>query len=245
MVEIIKLKIIDSTNNFAKELIEKFNVEKFRNSIIYALEQTQGRGTGNNKWLSEPYKNLTFSIIHIPDYLNPSEIFYLSKAISIGIVDFLESLGLRPKIKWPNDIFVDNKKIAGILIETAISHNRLKYAIIGIGLNVNQTNFPASINATSLKLLTQKDYDLDTLLEELVEKIFYWLEQLRQQKLQDIDKKYLSHLYLYQQPAKFKQNNKVIDGQIVGVDQYGRLLLKLLNKEKFITFNQKEVEYVI
>ncbi len=244
MVNILKLREIDSTNNFAKQLVKLYTAEELNNTVVCAQAQTNGRGTGNNKWISEPGKNLTFSIIHIPSYLYIDELFYLSKAISLAITTFLESHEIECAIKWPNDILVGTEKIAGILIENSIAGTKIRYSIIGIGLNVNQTQFPPGINATSMKLITGKEYDLNTVLTQLLEKIYFWLEKLQQSKFDIIDNEYLKRLYLYKQQARFKKNGEYIDGIIVGVDQFGRLLLDVPQRNALYSFNQKEIELV-
>ncbi len=242
MLKIIKLKKIDSTNDFAKRLFEYFNIDELNKTVICAQEQTNGRGTGNNKWISEPRKNLTFSIIYQPKNLALDEIFYLSKAVSCGIVDYLKALNIPAQIKWPNDIYVYDKKICGILIENAILGHRIHYSIIGIGLNVNQTNFDASLNATSIKLILNKEINLTWALNQLLDKIFHWLELLEQNHFDKIDQFYSNHLYLLGQKAAFKRDGHILNGKIIGVDQFGRLVLQTANTKDFQTFTQKEIE---
>ncbi len=242
MFKIIKLKKIDSTNNFAKLLFEYFKPEELDRTVIYAQEQTNGRGTGNNKWISEPGKNLTFSIIYIPKNLPLDQIFFLSKTVSCGIVDFLKMLDIDAKIKWPNDIYVNDKKICGILIENSILGHRVHYSITGIGLNVNQTSFPNGLNATSIKLTLNQEIDLTWALDQLLGKIFHWLDTLEQNKFDQIDKFYLKHLYLLGKKASFRLDGHTLNAKIIGVDSFGRLILQTQDNQAYQTFNQKQIQ---
>ena len=148
------LDIVDSTNNEAKRQIKSLN----HMSVISSFHQTAGRGQRGNSWRSEKGMNLTFSIVikyGADGYgdLNPSNQFLISKVTSLAVTEFLKRFGIDAQIKWPNDIYVKNKKIAGILIEHALQGNTMAYSIIGIGLNVNQLNFDSNLfNPTSIRL---------------------------------------------------------------------------------------------
>ncbi len=244
MIKLLKLSEIDSTNNFAKKLISLYPLDELNNMVICAHKQTHGRGVGNNKWLSEPYKNLTFSIIHLPHYLNLNEIFFLSKTISIALIDYLKSHNVPAYIKWPNDIIVNNKKISGILIENSIAKQKIKYSIIGIGLNINQTQFPPQINATSLALATGKNYNLSEEFNILLEKIFFWLNQLENKNFSKINKIYFENLYLLNKISLFKEKEHIFEGKIIGVDNYGRLIIDIPSQKKQKIYSQKQIQYV-
>ncbi|HTB31251.1 MAG TPA: biotin--[acetyl-CoA-carboxylase] ligase, partial [Bacteroidia bacterium] len=157
------LERTDSTNTFAGNLIrENPPAEGY---IVRAMEQLSGRGQRGTKWASEPGANLTFSIILCPHFLPLTEQFQLTKAIALGIAGFVSHLlgdYANVKIKWPNDIYVKNCKIAGILIENILEQSTMKYSVVGVGLNVNQVVFDPSIpNPISLKSLTGKDFDTE------------------------------------------------------------------------------------
>ncbi len=246
MVNFLKLKEIDSTNDFARRLLRIYPLDEIKDTVISAFYQTKGRGVGANKWLSEKGKNLTFSVIHIPDYLLIDQAFYLSKAVSSAIVDFLSTFGIEASIKWPNDIVCHYRKCAGILIENTVSsvHKKIKVAVIGVGLNVNQTEFSPELSAISMKQITGIDYDLGHLLEIVVDKIFYWLEALRRRQFNEIDSFYFTHLYLFNQISMFRADNKVFRGKIRGVDQYGRLILEIPEQNSLKLFWQKEIEFL-
>ena len=159
---IIELDVVDSTNNYASKLVANF--------------QGEGKGQRGNVWSSEPGKNLTFSLVLNPKRVAPSEAFVISKIVSLAICKYLESvIDEDVFIKWPNDIYVGEKKICGILIENQFKGNNFEYAIIGIGLNVNQTNFQNLPRVTSLFLESKKELDLKSVLTELLKsiEIFY------------------------------------------------------------------------
>ena len=244
MVKILKLKKINSTNDFAKELLRLYPLEEINNTVVCAKVQTKGRGVGSNEWLSEPYKNLTFSLIHEPAYLYIDEIFYLSKVSALALATFLHSENILAYIKWPNDIIVSGKKISGILIENSISGTKIRATVIGIGLNVNQISFPPVLNATSMKQITGQTYDLDKTLNLLLEKLFFWLEKLQQGRFDVIDSQYHSLLFNYKKSAKFRKNGEFLEGTVLGVDQFGRLLLEVPGRNAVMKFAQKEVELV-
>lgn len=195
--KIIELNSVDSTNKYANEMISARNTQDIiAGTVIWALEQFAGKGQQDTIWISEPQKNLTFSIILFPTFLNPGYLFLLNETIALGIYDFVKSIiktdasmcSDKVKIKWPNDIYVEvplqpiqkggklkeNKKIAGILIENAIVESKVASSVIGVGLNINQEKFPCAdwnIKPTSLKLITGKTYDLRACLKELLRAI--------------------------------------------------------------------------
>lgn len=160
---IINLKRVDSTNDYAHMLIN--NNELMDETVIYANFQKHGRGQENNTWESEAWKNLTFTLVLFSKYLKAEQQFYLAHAVSLAIVDFLQSHKIDANIKWPNDILAGNKKIAGILIENSVLNDNLLYSLVGIGLNVNQQYFGSTLlNVQSMKNLTLNEYDLNELL---------------------------------------------------------------------------------
>lgn len=159
---------LDSSNNEAARLISGLD----NLAVIAVREQTAGRGQGDHSWYSAPGQNLTFSLVLKFPPLNPlpaSGILYLTCAITRGIRQYLLGRGVESLIKWHNDIYVDGRKICGILIENTISGGLVRSCIAGIGLNLNQTDFPPELpNPVSLKQLTLKNYDPATELESLV-----------------------------------------------------------------------------
>ena len=240
---IIQVTAVDSTNNYLKNLL--CNERPTEGTLVEAHTQSSGRGQMGNTWVSEPGKNLTVSYLFYPTFLEASKQFYLNMAVSLAVKDCCELLlGDEVKIKWPNDIYYCNEKIAGILIENAISAGQLTSSVVGIGLNVNQTDFPEALpNPSSLKLVSGKAFDL----AEVRDAVSLFLEkyylQLRQQHFNFLDKGYTVALYRYQQTHEFRVGEKVMRGEINGVTKEGKLILHSNGKEHRFAF--KEVEYVI
>jgi BirA family biotin operon repressor/biotin-[acetyl-CoA-carboxylase] ligase len=152
---------LDSTNLEAQRLLAEGPVEN--GLTILALEQTHGRGQMGRTWIAEAGYHLSMTIIYLPERMDPAELSTLGMKISLGITEAIQALdaNLHPLIKWPNDIYVKDHKLCGILIENSLSGGRVQHSIIGIGLNVNEDSFPPEIpNAVSLHLLTGKKYNL-------------------------------------------------------------------------------------
>ena len=155
-MKIIKLNTIDSTNSFLKELAQSSSLEDY--TSVVANDQTNGRGQMQHSWISEPNKNLTFSIFTTLKSLLIQHQSYLNFATALALFEVLNDLKVpNLAIKWPNDIMSGHYKLCGILIETTYSKQKIKSTIIGIGLNVNQENFPTHIpHANSLKNILDK-----------------------------------------------------------------------------------------
>jgi BirA family biotin operon repressor/biotin-[acetyl-CoA-carboxylase] ligase len=209
-----------------------------------AESQYAGRGQQQNKWHSEPGKNLTFSTLLNPTFLPVINQFDLNRVVSLGVFDALEPyLGDKLKIKWPNDIYYDNHKLGGILIETHIQGDRIKNAIIGIGLNINQESFlPGAANAISLKQILHKDYDLRTILSEICGHIEAYYLNLKAGKLLFVRNTYLSRLYWLNQLKRFKANDIVFEGIIKNVKDEGMLVVD--NNGTLQEFSLKQIEFL-
>jgi len=240
---IVKLRTTTSTNTYLKEWLSANEPENFM--VIVADKQTDARGQMGTKWLSEQGKNLTFSIFVKLDSFDVSRQFEINQVVSLAILLALKKYVPNLKIKWPNDILADNKKIAGILIENTVSKNWIKHSIIGIGLNVNQTEFPTDIpNASSLKLLLNKSFNLDSLLQEIVTSIEQQFYLLETRKSIILEKEYLENMFLFQEMTQFKiQNGNSFVGKIVGITPEGRLQIKLQNTE-ILDFGYKEIAFL-
>jgi BirA family biotin operon repressor/biotin-[acetyl-CoA-carboxylase] ligase len=241
-IRIIYREKVSSTNDLAFELLKERRVSE--GTVVYAGEQDKGRGQRGNTWLSEPGKNLTMSIILKPHFLPADKQFYISRIISLAIIDLLSELVRNISIKWPNDIYVGSDKIAGILIEHSITGDKLTSSIAGIGLNLNQVKFPDTLpNPVSLGLITGEYHDVNKVLGDLCSLISRRYEQIAKGELKVIDKDYHSHLYLRNRPSEFMTAKGVIRGSIRKVNKYGQLVVdtELSGPE---TFSFKEIEFI-
>ena len=241
---ILKYDTISSTNDEAKKILQKFKVPNF--TIISTKTQPGGKGQRGNTWYGGNANNLLFSIILKPENLKASEQFYLSKIISLGITDCLNTEKIGFKIKWPNDIYFEDKKICGILIENTISGNNIKNSIIGIGLNINETDFPKDLPfAVSLKNITGKNYDIEYELTKLLESIQEKISFLKKSNYSQIDELYHLNLYKINEPAEFKDitSDTIFKGKIIGTLPEGKLIIKILNG-KTRHYGFKEIEFI-
>ncbi|SDQ00976.1 BirA family transcriptional regulator, biotin operon repressor / biotin-[acetyl-CoA-carboxylase] ligase [Mucilaginibacter sp. OK268] len=240
---LVTIQQVDSTNTFLKTLLSNSKPLP-EGTVIMAESQYAGRGQQQNKWHSEPGKNLTFSILLTPLFLAVSDQFDLNRVISLGVYDALYPyLGEKLKIKWPNDIYYDDRKLGGILIETHIQGIYIKDAIIGIGLNINQENFePGAGNAISLKQILHRDYDLKTILSEICGHIEAYYLNLRAGKFLFVRNTYLARLYWLNQVRRFKSNDQVFDGVIKNVKENGMLVVENDNGQQ--EFSLKQIEFL-
>ena len=239
---------VESTNTYAMNLLR--NVNAIDGTVIYTDNQTKGKGQRGSSWNSDIAQNVIASIILKPQFLGIDNTFYLSKISALAVYDVLtEILPVSQydiKIKWPNDILVNQQKIAGILIENNFTNTMIQYTVVGIGVNVNQIKFNEfKRSATSLKLLTGKDYDRSMLLERLCVHLEKWYFKLKEQKLDLIDDNYLNCLFGIRQSVNFTDSNNVsFVGKILGVTKNGLLNLELpdLSVKKF---DIKEIKFLL
>ena len=237
---------LDSTNTYLRNLLNVQTEKITEGLLVITDEQFAGKGQLGAGWVSEAGKNLTFSILLRPTFLLPAEIFYLNKAIALAVRDCVGDFitGQTISIKWPNDIYAGNKKIAGILIENGFQTTAVQYTIVGIGLNVNQTEFDIAIpNPVSMKMITGKDFDLQIVLEKLCGAIEQYYLMLRRFDFKQVDDLYHTHLYGIGKERKFKSAENEFSGIIEGVDANGKLILKTGGEEK--KFEVKEIGWLI
>jgi BirA family biotin operon repressor/biotin-[acetyl-CoA-carboxylase] ligase len=236
---LVELEETDSTNAYAHRLFT--NNKPFDGTAIVAKKQLAGKGQRGASWESEPNKNLTFSLILYPGFLEIKNCFQLSKAIALGITDYLNgTLGMNVKIKWPNDIYCFNKKMGGILIENTLRGNFTSHAIVGIGLNINQGSFPKHLNATSIFLETEAIHDLQEVFIQISNCIELRYMQLKSSTQNKISEDYLSLLYGLDSWKYFQSGNDKFKAKISGIAEDGKLILTLSSGiEK--QFNIKEV----
>lgn len=242
MGNILHLSEVDSTNEYLNDLIQLEKCED--GTIVVASFQTNGKGQIGNSWESEAGKNLTFSLLLYPTELEISEQFSISKAVSLGIVDVLQKHTADISIKWPNDIYWNDKKIAGVLIENAITGKTITHCIVGIGLNVNQELFTSNApNPISLKQITQKEYNLKELLQELRSAIFARYTQLLNHE-ESLYNDYFQQLYRNKGYYLYEAEGQSFEAQIKCVKLNGHLVLESKDgQEKSFAF--KEVQFVI
>jgi len=243
---VIFLPEVDSTNSYAINLLKNVNLPE--GTIVHTNNQTSGRGQRGNVWNTLPGSNLTVSLILKPSFLSIKNQFVLYQIAALACYDvmaeMLDSSQFDIKIKWPNDIMIDNKKIAGILIENVVMNNTISYSVVGIGINIKQGEFDLKINATSLELLNHKNYEVQSILKKLC----YYFEKyyllLKNNKLETINQKYLEHFYGKGEWLKFEINQQLCEMQVKGISNSGLLLLSDKNgKEK--EFDIKEAKWIL
>ena len=239
----VTLKEVDSTNTYLKQLLSNSKPLP-EGTVILAETQLSGRGQTQNAWYSEPYQNLTFSILLNPGFLNIRLQFNLNIAICLALNDVLSTyFGDSAFIKWPNDCYVDHHKIGGILIENIVHGNQIKHAIVGIGLNINQTNFPLELaNATSFKKILHTYYDLNTLKNEICRSVEARYLQLKGGKYQELLTAYLSKLYLLNIWDDFRIDGFIQRAKICGISAEGYLLVETTKGLR--SFGMKEIEFI-
>ncbi len=221
----IKVLATNSTNVFLRE---KLQANPFtENCCVRAITQTQGKGQRGAAWESEPAKNLTFSVLLTRLDIPVEEQFKLSAITALAVLKVLKQLDVANlQLKWPNDILADKKKIAGILIENRLEGKNIKNAIIGIGLNVNQENFIWAPRATSVKLLKQKSYDCDILLQKLVDHLEKDVYKLKNLPIETILTTYKKYLFKFETPCTFEtKTGQQKTGIIKNVSKQGKLII--------------------
>lgn len=240
-MRLLRFDSLESTNRYC-EALDLQQVEDF--TCYWALAQTAGVGQRGNHWASAPGRNLTFSLVLHPTFLPAERQFKLTQALSLALVDFLSSCIMHHAscIKWPNDIYVEGKKICGTLVSTRLVAGAIASAICGIGFNVNQTAFPDWVpNPTSLSLLTGREHELEPLLLRLLACIEHRYNGLKAGL--DPAPEYLEHLLNLGVPARYKYNGEELTATITGIDPHGRLLLTASNGRR-LSCGMKEIQFL-
>lgn len=235
---------LPSTNQYAQELLA--GQSPAEGTVIITHDQYAGKGQMNNKWESEPGKNLSFTTILYPGFLPARQQFFLNQAVSLGVFDTLEDFitsGLT--IKWPNDIYVFNKKITGILIQNTLKGAFLQNVIVGIGININQAVFISDApNPTSVLLETGKKHAVKRVMASLCENLETRYLQLKSGNFALLKKDYKNNLFRLEKEHLFKKKTgEVFSGKIMGTTEGGKL--RIFSKQGEETFGFKEVEYII
>ncbi len=243
---IIFLPEVDSTNSYATELLKNVNIAE--GTVIHAANQTQGKGQRGNSWEAQIASSLTTSIVLKPSFLELKNQFFLYQITALACYDLMAELLNNSqydiKIKWPNDILVNKKKIAGILIENIITHSTLNYSVIGIGINVNQLLFTEGLNATSLKKLSSNTFDIAVVLKLLCKHLENYYLKLKSNKLNSITQNYLQHLYGLNTWLNFEIKNELKVCLVKGINKSGLLILQdNIGNEN--AYDLKEIKWLV
>lgn len=239
-MRIIKLDATDSTNSYLRKLYNESGVIDY--TVVSAKFQTKGRGQMGTLWNSESSKNLTISVFKDVSALFIEHPFYISIATSLAIIRTLQSFSIpRLSVKWPNDILSEDKKVCGILIENVIKQNSLKASIIGVGLNVNQTTFQNLPKASSLKLLSGNNFNLDEVLFTVIKFLKYYFMLLRNEEYDIVKNEYESYLFRKNKPSTFRNaEGSLFTGIIKNISEAGSLQV-LLEDDILKEFELKEI----
>lgn len=234
--KIVRLHSVESTNNYAANVIKTGNW--LSGTVILADEQTGGRGQRGNSWYSEAGMNLTASILLKQDNLSVNASFDLSKYVAVVLIDVLSKYGIQGQIKWPNDILVNEQKIAGVLIENQLKQTLVDSSIIGIGLNVNQQEFEG-LNATSIRVFNG---NFTPVLDVVMTFIQAFNARINE-SAEKLHKEYLSNLWGYQQVVEYTvvASNTEMKGIIQGIDPQG--FLEIEENGTIKKYDLKEVQF--
>ncbi|QEE51252.1 biotin--[acetyl-CoA-carboxylase] ligase [Flavobacterium alkalisoli] len=239
-MNIIKLNAINSTNDYLKTLSGAQYLENF--TVVVAENQTKGKGQMGAKWNTAPGKNLTFSVLIKDLLLGINEIFNLNVAVAVSILQALEKHNVdKLSVKWPNDILAGNKKIGGILIENSIKNSGEIFSVVGIGLNVNQTDFEGLPKASSLAVVCGHEFDKTDVLESIVTNLKRNVASLLHKNVDPLWVTYHKNLYKKGVPMPFEKDDKKFMGIIQGVTRSGNLEL-LLEDDTMAEFKIKELQ---
>lgn len=237
----IKLDEISSTNDW---LMSRISNQKFHEgTVVVTSVQTDGKGQRGSIWYSQPHKSLTFSVLLKPSFLLPTNAFDLSICVALALSDSLNKLRSEFKIKWPNDIYFEDKKIAGVLIENQMNQSVYQNAVVGIGLNVNQLHFDDLSDAISLKQIIGIEFPVEKVMEHICESLEARYLMLRSGNFKDLKKAYLSNLYGLNQLQSFMVDNKKLNGKIINVLRSGFLQIELIDGE-IRDYDIKEIKFL-
>lgn len=243
----VELQSIDSTNNYARNLLHEGLAQ--HGMAIYAHEQLAGKGQRGKIWSSDKGSNVILSLIVNPQSLVLSQQFQLSVCVALSVHElFMKFAGADTKIKWPNDLYWQDRKAGGILIESVVGSRELSisswdWSIIGIGININQTAFPSYLsNPVSLKQITGENFDAVLLAKELCMIMNQKFDELMNSGFENLYAQYLIHLYKINTTVKLRKDNRVFEAIIKGVNRAGQLVVYHSIEEEF---NFGDVEWVV
>lgn len=244
MMQLIHYPQLDSTNNECRRLLQANQIGE--GAVIMTAWQSAGRGFGRNRWESAPNQNLTISILLQPQNLRAEDQFFLTCITSLALKDTVGLLIPNAddiRIKWPNDLYAGNKKLAGILVENDVMGPFISNSILGIGLNVNQKQFESDApNPISVALLSGQNHEVSEVLQILWDCLMHWYQQLQQGQAKHIRQAYLTAMYRFGQWARYACGEQVFEARITGTDPHGQLLMED-RSGKLLCFEFKEVRF--
>lgn len=240
---LIHISETNSTNSYLQTLCAKEKVEEL--TTVIADFQTSGRGQRGNSWESAPGKNLLFSFVLFPEFLEARRQFLISQIVSLAIKEELDNYASDISIKWPNDIYWKDKKICGMLIENDLMGKNICQSIAGIGININQEAFYSSaLNPVSLLQITKKEYDIYEILENMMFRVQTYYDLLRENKTEMITRNYKNALFRKEGLHLFKDKHGEFLAKIVRVESDGTLVLEN-DKQTMKNYMFKEVEFLL
>jgi BirA family biotin operon repressor/biotin-[acetyl-CoA-carboxylase] ligase len=241
----IFLPQVESTNSYATALLKNVNLSE--GTVIYTTDQTKGRGQRGNSWISGPGLNLAVSYVLRPTFLPIDKLFYMyiisALAVHDVMAEILNSSQFDIKIKWPNDILVNSKKIAGILNENILNNAIASATVVGIGLNINQEDFEGIDNATSLRSLSGRTFDTDSVLKTLHKHLENYYLKLKNKQFESILKAYYAFFYKIDQSLPFSVNDSIQNFTVKGINEKGLLDLKDAKGDHHY-FDIKQIKWV-
>lgn len=242
MFEIIREDSLSSTNTYALELLRNKSI--LEPTVVLADTQVKGRGQAQNQWFSEEGKSLTFSVVLFPENVKAERQFVLSQIVCLAVCDALSQYTDKVSIKWPNDVYINGKKVCGVLIENAVMGEGLAHCVCGVGLNVNNVSFSKGYVASSLYKETGRIFDLDRILMEILQCFEPYYLKAEREEYAFLNNLYHQHLYKVDKNVRFEDKQGIFTAKVIGVDQYGQLLVED-NESQLRTYGFKEVAWLL
>ena len=239
-----KVEYLTQCHSTNQELADRLDTAQISEGYLILTDyQTAGKGQRGNAWISEPGKNLLFSLVLVPRFLEIKKAFMLNVIVGVALQKALESfvVGHKVEIKWPNDIYIDDKKVGGVLVETSSEGGFLENAIVGIGLNINQNHFSIH-TATSLSLVAMGSLDLDEVLEQVLLDIESQYLKLKAENIKPIMYDYHQNLRWRGEVHEFESQGETFLGEIIGINEFGKLMVK--HTDKLHSYDVKDIVFI-
>ena len=248
----INLSTVDSTNSFVRAMLQEEGTGHVVSAdslpgftLVVADDQTKGRGQQGNSWETEKGKNLTFSLLCHPDFILASRQWLLSQCMAVAIQQTLSQYVEGVTVKWPNDIYVGDKKISGTLIECDLQGKHISNCIIGVGININQTVFHSDApNPTSLQLLTGREHDKEEIISALLMHFQHFYALLQEGQEEIVRQLYMQHLYRREGFHRYRDARGEFMAEIADVEPTGHLRLRF-EDGNVVRYELKEVQFII